>query len=79
MGDQPENDKNIEMWKIKKLMKNLEAARGNGTSMISLIMPVSIQLSIQRSFESFHYKSSSEVRKDGCTTFQDEVPIQDCA
>ncbi|KAK8808431.1 hypothetical protein WA158_008332 [Blastocystis sp. Blastoise] len=28
----------VEMWKIKKLIKNLEAARGNGTSMISLII-----------------------------------------
>ncbi|CAI5988232.1 unnamed protein product [Closterium sp. NIES-65] len=35
----PENDKNIEIWKIKKLIKALEQARGNGTSMISLIMP----------------------------------------
>jgi hypothetical protein len=34
-----ETDKNIEIWKIKKLIKALESARGNGTSMISLIMP----------------------------------------
>lgn len=34
-----ETDKNIEVWKIKKLIKALESARGNGTSMISLIMP----------------------------------------
>lgn len=34
-------DKNVEMWKIKRLIKSLEAARGNGTSMISLIIPVS--------------------------------------
>jgi peptide subunit release factor 1 (eRF1) len=33
-------DENIEMWKIKKLIKNLTDARGNGTSMISLIIPV---------------------------------------
>ena len=32
-------DKNVEIWKIKKLIKSLEAARGNGTSMISLIIP----------------------------------------
>ena len=32
---------NVEMWKIKRLIKSLEAARGNGTSMISLIIPVS--------------------------------------
>lgn len=28
----------IEIWKVKKLIKRLEAARGNGTSMISLII-----------------------------------------
>jgi peptide chain release factor subunit 1 len=33
-----EAEKNIEIWKIKKLVKRLEAARGNGTSMISLII-----------------------------------------
>jgi len=32
-------DANIEQWKIKKLIKSLESARGNGTSMISLIVP----------------------------------------
>jgi peptide chain release factor subunit 1 len=38
-------DKNIEMWKVKKLVKRLEAARGNGTSMISLIIPPKDQVS----------------------------------
>jgi hypothetical protein len=33
-----EAEKNIEVWKVKKLIKRLEAARGNGTSMISLII-----------------------------------------
>src|SRR6201996_9040470 len=33
-----ETEKNIEIWKVKKLIKRLEAARGNGTSMISLII-----------------------------------------
>ncbi|CAF4724461.1 unnamed protein product [Rotaria sp. Silwood2] len=36
---QESSDKNVEIWKIKKLIKSLEAARGNGTSMISLIIP----------------------------------------
>ncbi|CAH9086472.1 unnamed protein product [Cuscuta epithymum] len=45
MADTHENDNNIEMWKIKKLIKALEAARGNGTSMISLIMPPRDQVS----------------------------------
>jgi len=31
-------EQNIEIWKVKKLIKRLEAARGNGTSMISLII-----------------------------------------
>lgn len=41
MADQSQesSDKNVEIWKIKKLIKSLEAARGNGTSMISLIIP----------------------------------------
>eukprot|EP00958_Prasinococcus_capsulatus_P011636 scaffold1156_cov394-Prasinococcus_capsulatus_cf.AAC.24 len=41
----PDEDANIEQWKIKKLIKGLEAARGNGTSMISLIMPPKDQIS----------------------------------
>lgn len=39
MSDCHETDKNIEIWKIKKPVKALETARGNGTSMISLIIP----------------------------------------
>jgi len=38
-------DKAVEQWKIKKLIKTLEAARGNGTSMISLIVPPRDQIS----------------------------------
>ncbi|KAK7858927.1 eukaryotic peptide chain release factor subunit 1-3 [Quercus suber] len=45
MADGQEADKNIEMWKFKKLIKDLEAARGNGTSMISLIVPPRDQIS----------------------------------
>jgi len=44
-GGDDVNDKNIEQWKIKKLIKSLEAARGNGTSMISLIIPPKDQIS----------------------------------
>lgn len=38
-------DRNVEIWKIKKLIKSLEQARGNGTSMISLIIPPRDQIS----------------------------------
>jgi len=37
-------DKNIEIWKNKKLLESLELARGNGTSMISLIIPPKDQI-----------------------------------
>lgn len=40
-----ELDRNVEMWKIRRLIKSLEAARGNGTSMISLIMAPREQIS----------------------------------
>ncbi|CAN6554175.1 unnamed protein product [Malus baccata var. baccata] len=41
MGDAHEtSDKNIELWKIKKLIKGHETVKGNGTSMISLIIPL---------------------------------------
>jgi len=40
-----EADQSIEIWKIKRLVKGLEAARGNGTSMISLIIPPKDQIS----------------------------------
>jgi len=32
-------EENIEIWKIQRMIKNLANARGNGTSMISLVMP----------------------------------------
>ena len=41
---QDAGDHNVEMWKIKRLIKSLEAARGNGTSMISLIIPPKDQI-----------------------------------
>jgi len=41
-----EAEKNIEIWKVKKLIKRLEAARGNGTSMISLIIRTYSSLSL---------------------------------
>lgn len=32
-------DKHIEMYKIKRLIKALDVARGNGTSMVTLVIP----------------------------------------
>eukprot|EP01039_Chlorochromonas_danica_P001984 gene1984-2164_t len=44
MAEQTDQDKQVEMWKVKKLIKSLQAARGNGTSMISLIIPPKDQI-----------------------------------
>ncbi len=33
------DNSHIEMWKIKRLIKNLDNCKGNGTSMISLSIP----------------------------------------
>jgi len=32
-------NKHIEMWKIKRMIKKLEASKGNGTSMVTLVIP----------------------------------------
>ncbi|KAF4401229.1 hypothetical protein G4B88_014070, partial [Cannabis sativa] len=45
MAECNETDKYIEIWRMKKLVKSLEAAKGNGTSMISLIISPSDQIS----------------------------------
>ena len=38
-ADSSDADQQVEIWKVKKLIKALEEARGNGTSMISLVIP----------------------------------------
>jgi peptide chain release factor subunit 1 len=32
-------NKHIEMWKIKRIIKKLDNSKGNGTSMVSLYIP----------------------------------------
>lgn len=44
MDDNNSAENNVEIWKMKRLIRSLEAARGNGTSMISLIIPPKDQL-----------------------------------
>ena len=43
-GEETSADRNVEIRKIKKLIKSLEMARGNGTVMISLIIPPKDQI-----------------------------------
>ncbi|CAA2970627.1 eukaryotic peptide chain release factor subunit 1-3-like [Olea europaea subsp. europaea] len=62
MAESQENDKNIEIWKIKKLIKALEAARGNGTSMISLIIPPGDQVSRVTKMLAEEYGTASNIK-----------------
>ena len=64
MADQPQesSDKNVEIWKIKKLIKSLEAARGNGTSMISLIIPPRDQIARIAKMLADEYGTASNIK-----------------
>jgi len=61
-AQQDETDKQIEMFKVKKLIKNLQAARGNGTSMISLIIPPGDQISRVNKMLSDEYGTASNIK-----------------
>ncbi|CAL5084924.1 unnamed protein product [Urochloa decumbens] len=62
MSDSHETDRNIEIWKIKKLIKALESARGNGTSMISLIMPPRDQIARVAKMLGDEYGTASNIK-----------------
>ena len=55
-------EKNIEIWKIKKLIKRLESARGNGTSMISLVIPPKDQISMMQKKLTDEYGTASNIK-----------------
>lgn len=59
---QNEAEKNIEIWKVKKLIKRLESARGNGTSMISLIIPPKDQISRQAKMLAEEFGTASNIK-----------------
>ncbi|XP_074593468.1 eukaryotic release factor 1 [Brevipalpus obovatus] len=60
--DECSADRNVEIWKIKKLIKSLEAARGNGTSMISLIIPPKDQISRISKMLADEYGTASNIK-----------------
>jgi peptide chain release factor subunit 1 len=55
-------DAAIEQWKIRRLIKNLDAARGNGTSMISLICPPKDQISRINKMLTEEYGTASNIK-----------------
>ena len=62
MSSNDETDQQIEIFKVKKLIKNLEAAKGNGTSMISLILPPGSQISQVNKMLSDGYGTASNIK-----------------
>ncbi|KZT24085.1 peptide chain release factor eRF/aRF subunit 1 [Neolentinus lepideus HHB14362 ss-1] len=55
-------EQNIQMWKIKKLIKSLDSARGAGTSMISLIVPPKDQISRISAMLTQEYGTASNIK-----------------
>lgn len=57
-----EAEKNIEIWKVKKLIKSLQVARGNGTSMISLVIPPKGQIAMVQKKLTDEYGTASNIK-----------------
>lgn len=57
-----EVEKNIEIWKVKKLVQSLEKARGNGTSMISLVIPPKGQIPLYQKMLTDEYGTASNIK-----------------
>ncbi|KAI8371736.1 peptide chain release factor eRF/aRF subunit 1 [Radiomyces spectabilis] len=60
--DESQVEQNIEIWKMKRLIKSLEAARGNGTSMISLVIPPKSQISQSTKMLAEEYGTASNIK-----------------
>lgn len=61
-AQEDDGDRAVQVWKIKKLIKALEQARGNGTSMISLIIPPRDQTSRVNRMLSDEYGTASNIK-----------------
>ncbi|KAI0082865.1 translation release factor [Panus rudis PR-1116 ss-1] len=62
MSQDANTDQNIQMWKIKKLIKSLDSARGAGTSMISLIIPPKSQISQVNAMLTQEFGTASNIK-----------------
>ena len=62
MEPSSEMEKNIEMWKVKRLIENLDKARGNGTSLISLIIPPKDQLPMTNKMITEEYGKAANIK-----------------
>ncbi|KZV83611.1 peptide chain release factor eRF/aRF subunit 1 [Exidia glandulosa HHB12029] len=60
--NQPTAEQNIQMWKLKRLIRSLDAARGAGTSMISLIIPAKGQIARTSGLLTQEYGTAANIK-----------------
>lgn len=60
--ERSEEEKAIDVWRIKRLIKGLKEARGNGTSMISVIMPPKSQIAQIAKMLADEYGTASNIK-----------------
>lgn len=61
-NNQGDQAKNIEQWKVRNLIKKLSKQRGNGTSMISLIIPPKDQIARVSKMLADEYGTASNIK-----------------
>ena len=54
--------KHIEMWKIKRLIKTLDLSKGNGTSMVSLVIPPKENIGQTMAFLNNEYAQAANIK-----------------
>jgi len=54
--------KRIEQWKVKRMKKKLEASRGNGTSMVTLVLPPSEVIGSTLIFLGNEYSQAASIK-----------------
>ncbi len=57
-----DEERHIEFWRVKKLVENLDSAKGNGTSMVSLIIPAGDQISRYSKMLAEEYGTASNIK-----------------
>ena len=67
-------NKHIEMWKIKRIIKKLENSKGNGTSMISLFIPAKEKIERVMGFLNVEYAEAANIKsKQTMTSVQSAI------
>ena len=64
-------EKEVEKWKVKKLIKNLQSARGNGTSMITLMLTPKDQIALMTKKLNEEYGTAQNIKShvNKCASF----------